>query len=281
MGISVAASAQKSGYPVYWASKGRSKQTRERAEKYKLSNAHTLWELCDTCSTILCVCPPDGAEKVGDRVLECGFTGLYVDANAISPERALRIGEKMSAAGVTFVDGSIIGGPAWEPGTTLYLSGEAAEEVVPYFSAGPLGTRVIGEEVGKASAIKMVYAAYTKGTTALLCAILATAEALGVRGELETRWAEDWDGFDEQATRRVLRVTSKAWRFAGEMDEIAATFSDAGVPGGFHEAAAVLYKRIAGFKDSPSTPDLGEVLAALIEEDGEHAVWGKPGDEGI
>ncbi|MCK7519679.1 MAG: DUF1932 domain-containing protein [Ignavibacteriales bacterium] len=47
-------------------------------------------------------------------------------------------------------------------------------------------------------------------------------------------------------------MTAKAWRFEGEMHEIASTFEGAGLPDGFHEAAAEIYHRMAGFKDSPA-----------------------------
>src|SRR6185436_14581844 len=103
---------------------------------------------------------------------------------AISPQRAERIGHAVTDAGAAFVDGGIIGGPAWKPGSTwLYLSGVDADKAAAYFSAGPLETQVIGEAIGKASALKMCFAAYTKGTTALLCAVLGAAEALDVRRE--------------------------------------------------------------------------------------------------
>jgi hypothetical protein len=112
----------------------------------------------------------------------------------------------------------------------------------------------------------MCYAAYTKGTTALLGAILATAESLGVREALAEQWNHDNPGFAEATDLRVRRVTAKAWRFAGEMEEIAATFRASGQPGEFHAAAAEVYRRLARFKDAPATPALEEVLAALLNE---------------
>src|SRR5690606_25556078 len=107
---------------------------------------------CERCEVIICVCPPHAAEDVAASVIECGFSGLYVDANAIAPQRAVRTGDKLAAAGIRFVDGSIIGGPAWEPGKTwLYLSGSEAQQAAECFAAGPLETSVIGDEIGKAS----------------------------------------------------------------------------------------------------------------------------------
>ena len=264
MGISVAASIQNSGHTVYWVSEGRSQATHERAAKFSLQDTGTLAALCETCTVIVSVCPPHVAEEIAAQVLGHAFRGLYLDANAISPQRAIRIEQAMQAAGVTFVDGGIIGGPAWEAGKTrLYLSGTAAAEAAACFSGGMLQANVIGESVGKASALKMCYAAYTKGTTALLCGVLAAAHELGVRGELEQEWARDEAGFAEEARERVRRVTSKAWRFEGEMAEIADTWLEAGLPSGFHAAAGEIYHRLAGFRDVASTPSLEEVLAAL------------------
>ena len=133
------------------------------------------------------------------------------------------------------------------------------------FSSGLLETKIIGDEIGKASALKICYAAYSKGTTALLAAVIATAESLGVRDELNQQWNMDDSGFVKQVEGRTTRVTAKAWRFEGEMREIASTFQETGLPDGFHESAAEVYRRMAGFKDSPETPKLEEVLKALLK----------------
>jgi 3-hydroxyisobutyrate dehydrogenase-like beta-hydroxyacid dehydrogenase len=264
MGISIAASARNSGHEVYWASEGRSASTRARAEQHGLRDAGTVAQLCGMCDIILCVCPPHAAEDVARDVKACGFKGVYVDANAISPERAQRIDESLAESGIAFVDGGIIGGPAWKPNSTwLYLSGQRADEIASCFSAGPLATRVIGPEIGKASALKMCYAAYSKGTTALLCAVLGAAEQLGVRDELFGQWSQDGGDLGTQAGPRAQAVTAKAWRFVGEMEEIAATFRAAGMPSGFHDAAAEMYGRLAHFKDA-APPALEDVLAALM-----------------
>jgi 3-hydroxyisobutyrate dehydrogenase-like beta-hydroxyacid dehydrogenase len=264
MGISIAACALRSGHRVCYASEGRSDATRARASEHHLRDLGTLVELCKTCSIIISVCPPHAAEDVAKQVIANGFNGLYLDANAVSPQKARRIGVMLSSAGIIFVDGGIIGGPAWTPGETwLYLSGNEAERIVDCFTAGSLETNIIGNEIGKASALKMCYAAYTKGTTALLTSILALAEASGVRAELSAQWERDEPGFSQQAELRARRVTAKAWRFAGEMDEIASTFESAGLPSGFHAAAGEVYRRLAGFKDVEELPGLKDVLFQL------------------
>src|SRR5262249_23238031 len=147
-----------------------------------------------------------------------------VDANAISPERACGIARHLTKAGIDFVDGGIIGPSACRPRTTwLYLSGARAAEAASYFSAGPLEAEVIGTEPGRASALKMCFAAYSKGSTALLCALLAAARHFGVFEELKHQWTRNGPDF-AAAEREIVRAAPKSWRFVEEMHEISATF---------------------------------------------------------
>lgn len=266
MGISLAASAQNSGHRAHWVATGRSEATTARAAKHDLVSCESLGEMCEQCAAIVSICPPHAAADVAKQVIDAGFSGLFVDANAIAPQRAVAIGKRLNDAGIRFVDGGVVGGPAWSPGSTwLYLSGEDADEAASYFSAGPLETEVIATEIGKASALKMCYAANTKGSTALICGVLGAAEQLGVSDALMRHWSRNGSKAAEQHAQQACRVTAKAWRFAGEMEEIAATFESVGLPGGFHEAAADIYTRMAGFKESAEQPDLAAVLAALLE----------------
>ena len=124
MGISIAASLQSAGQSVYWPREGRSAATRRRAEDHQLHPVASITELCATCDVIVCVCPPHAAEAAAAAVLQSGYAGLYCDGNAIAPRKAQAIGQRLLAAGIDFVDGSIIGPPAWKAGSTrFYLSG--------------------------------------------------------------------------------------------------------------------------------------------------------------
>ena len=264
MGVTVALAAQNSDLQVYWVSEGRSTGTRSRAEKIELNDASSMSNMCGICSTIICVCPPSAALGIAEQVALSGYRGMYIDANAISPQHSQQIGQVLHEAGIRYVDGSIIGPPAWKENTTrLYLSGEQAGQAASCFTAGPLGVHLIGESIGQASALKMCYAAYTKGTSALLCAILAAAEALNVRRELLSEWSMSAPNLAEDAANRVRWVTAPAWRFEGEMEQIASTFDSVGIPGGFHLAAAEIYSRLSGYKDLPP-PELDEVIASLL-----------------
>ena len=269
MGISIAASLKTAGHEVLWSSNGRSPTSRERAAKHELSDLRSLAALGDACEIILSVCPPHAAEAVARSVVEHGFRGIFCDGNAIAPQKSRAIGESLSNAGIAYVDGSIVGPPAWQPGSTrFYMSGPRAIEIASLFDGSLTEAIVIGEEIGRASALKMVFAAQTKGFTALISAIQATAESLGVRADLDREWERRDPDIVAKNRKRVRGVTEKAWRFTGEMQEIAATFEGTGVPNGFFLAAHEVYQRMAQFKDAEELPALEQVLAALLDVDG-------------
>ncbi len=216
---------------------------------------------------VVSVCPPHAAEEVARAVAAAGFGGLYLDANAISPARARRVGEVIAAAGARLVDGGIIGGPAWQAGSTrLYLSGPDAGEVAALFADGPFEAVTLAGPPGAASALKMAYAAYTKGSAALVAGILAVATREGVDAALLAEWGRGDGRLASEYERLIGAAVPKAWRYVGEMEEIAATFAAAGLPSGFHEAAAALYRRLEEYRDVDPAPPTGEVVARLLRD---------------
>jgi 3-hydroxyisobutyrate dehydrogenase-like beta-hydroxyacid dehydrogenase len=264
MGSFLAASARNTLGTVYWCPEGRSAATRTRAEQQGLTEISSLEEFCRRCSIIVSVCPPHAADAQADAVVAAQFKGIYVDANALSPATMQSLGARLQTSGLRVVDGGIIGLASYKPGTTwLYLSGPDAAEVAACFSAGPIEVSVLGTELGQASALKMCFAAWNKGKNALLSAVLATADDLGVRAALEQQWDIYEPGFSTASTERLCGIARKAWRFGGEMDEIAETLQASGVPHEFFTAAAELYRRESAFKDSTTPPSLEQLLAAV------------------
>ncbi len=264
MGAPVGAAAKSNGHRVCWASEGRSEASRQRASDVGLEDCTTLAALSATSHIILSICPPTDAFHVAQQVMATGFTGTFVDCNAVAPQTTREIGNFVRQAGAAYVDGGIIGGPPSQKNnnTILHLSGPGARAVANIFAGTMLGTNVIDENIGTASALKMVYSAYSKGTAALQAAILAVAEREGVLEQLDQQWGDE---FSEQARRRVTYVSARAWRWAGEMEEVSATFSAAGLPGGFHHAAAETYARLAAFKDIGSDR-IEPVIEALLHK---------------
>src|SRR5262249_54250264 len=86
--------------------------------------------------------------------------------------------------------------------TRLYLSGAEAGLVAGLFSGSFVDARVLPGEVGTASAVKMAYAAWTKGTAALLLAIGELARAEGVEGALHEEWRVSLPGLPERGGGR-------------------------------------------------------------------------------
>jgi 3-hydroxyisobutyrate dehydrogenase-like beta-hydroxyacid dehydrogenase len=264
MGTSVGAAARSQGARVVWAREGRSSATARRAEAACFEALPDLAALVRASDVIISVCPPHGAEDLANDVIAAGFKGLYVDANAIRPERARRISEMVMAAGGRFVDGGIVGVMPKAPGETrFYLSGPDASEVAALFQGSLQEPVVISNQPGAASALKMAYAAWNKGAIALRLAVTALAHAEGVDEAFAAEWAKSQPGLMDKTRSDGPRVSAKAWRWVGEMEEIAATFEANGLPGGFHEAAGQVYEGMARFKDGPR-PSFDEVMAAIL-----------------
>ena len=237
MGAAVGAALREQGHRVAWASEGRSAETLARAEAAGLADVASLAAV-GRSDVVLSICPPHAALEVARSVGP--FEGVFVDANAISPATARAVAEVVGAAGGRYVDGGIVGSPPREAGTTrLYLSGDGAEEVRELFAGSMLDARA----VPNASALKMAYAAWTKGTAALLLAIRELARAEGVEDELLAEWDLSQPELRERHARAERSAEAKGWRWVGEMEEIAASFEADGLPGGFHQAAAEMYRR--------------------------------------
>lgn len=258
MGATVAAACAGT---VLWASEGRSQASRTRAAGAGLTDTGDIASLVSAADVVISVCPPHGAVALAEAVADAGFVGCYVDANAVAPATARRIASRFER----FVDGGLIGPPAVQPGTTrLYLSGSDAARVAARFDGSALEPRVLsGGGPGTASALKMAYASWTKGTSALLAAVAALAAAEGVADDLLSEWDMSLPGVAKRLAGTASEVAPKAWRWTGEMDEIAATFADAGLPDGFHRAAGDVYRRLGAFKDSPGIT-VEEMLEALL-----------------
>jgi 3-hydroxyisobutyrate dehydrogenase-like beta-hydroxyacid dehydrogenase len=251
MGASVGAAARRGGAEVLWASEGRSASTHARATAEGLRDVGTLQKLVAVSDIILSVCPPGAAADVAHAVASSRFSSIYVDANAVSPATARQVGAIVEKGGATFVDGGIIGPPARSMGSTrLYLSGPSAHQVAVLFTAGPLEAIVLEDGAGTASALKVAFASYTKGTMALLMAIRAFAHAEGVDAALLQEWERTLPALPSQSAGAVSGSARKAWRFVSEMEEIAQAFTAAGLPDGFHRAAADLYRRLGRYKDA-------------------------------
>jgi 3-hydroxyisobutyrate dehydrogenase-like beta-hydroxyacid dehydrogenase len=264
MGSAIGACLARRGFRVVWASSGRSAATRSRAIAAGLEDVGSMERALGAADMALSVCPPHGSLALAREVARHAFGGVFVDANAISPETARSVGRAVEKAGASFVDGGIIGPPPVEASgrSRLYLSGGPARDVAALFAGTHLEAIALDAPAGAASALKACYAAWTKGATALLAAIRALAESEGVEAALLAEWRLSQPGVDKRS-EVITAQARKAWRWIGEMEEIAASFEAAGLPGGFHLAAADLYRRLEGLKAGDAPPALSQVTAMI------------------
>jgi 3-hydroxyisobutyrate dehydrogenase-like beta-hydroxyacid dehydrogenase len=238
MGAAIGAMLVERGHDVLWRPQGRSGQTARRAAAAGLTGVEDF----DGAEMILSVCPPHAALDVA-RTLQ-GTEALVIDANAVSPMTADRIGAVFAGR---WVDGGIVGPPPDREGTTrLYLSGPHAGQAADLFEGTRLEPVVLSGSPVAASAVKMAYAAWTKGSAALLLATLQSAQANGVEDALRAEWSRSQPSLGARSQGAADSAAAKGWRWVGEMNEIAATFAAAGLPSGFHEAAAEMFERAAG-----------------------------------
>jgi 3-hydroxyisobutyrate dehydrogenase-like beta-hydroxyacid dehydrogenase len=232
---------------VLWASEGRSEATRKRAESFR--DVGTVRELVAASDVVISLCPPGIAEDVAGEVAAEGFGGIYLEANAIAPERVKRI-----AAYLRCVDGSVIS----RSDVNLYLSGDADDvaAIAALFPEGEVKPIALEGRVGAASALKMAFGGWNKIGTALTAQAYAIARAYGVDDALAA------EGVDAE---RFVRSARKAWRWAPEMEEVAETAEALGLPGGMGRGAADLFRRWEAHRDQPG--DLEELLRDLSRED--------------
>lgn len=265
MGHAVAQVLIDKGMPVITNLSGRSDHTRALARSVGIEDVSSYEQIVRSTDLILSIVAPAEAQNVAQNVAQAlentGAKTTLVDCNAVSPTTAEEIAVVISDAGGRFVDASIIGPPPRKEGTTrFYASGRHAEVFAELGEFG-LNVCLLNWHIGQASGLKMAYAAFTKGTAALSTELLVAAHAMDLYDPLvEELQLSQLEAY-ESMVRAVPAVPKTARRWAGEMDEIARTFSHLGLTPKVHEGAAEVFR----FVDASPLPGTGSGTS-----DGEH-----------
>ncbi|QBD75772.1 NAD(P)-dependent oxidoreductase [Ktedonosporobacter rubrisoli] len=278
MGHAIAADLHQHSMNVITNLHGRSERTRSLARTAGINEVPDDETLVREADILLSIMPPANAYALGERigaVLQRSKTELlFVDCNAIAPRTAQALDKLLTEAGAAFVDGGIIGGPprSGQEGPHLYVSGTRAADVALLNEYG-LDVRVVGSQPGQASGLKMCYASVTKGLTALATEALVAGRALGLQEALLAE-LQDLPVF-ASLKRSVPGMPPKAYRWVGEMQEIARTFADLGLPPQMPEGAAALYSFVESTELGLETPEqrqrgqtleeVAEILAAALQ----------------
>ncbi|EST38908.1 hypothetical protein N566_04970 [Streptomycetaceae bacterium MP113-05] len=261
MGAAVAAQLCDHGTTVLWCSDGRSTATRRRATEGGLTEVPSLASLVVRSQVLLSICPPAAAESVAGEVAAHQFAGVYVEANAVTPERVARIAGALPRA--TVVDSSLIGSPprgGKQPRLFFSGPGEAVEQVKELFAGTDVRTRRLGVELGQASALKLAYTSYQKASRVLAALSYALASDHDVKGEL-LEIAEERPGSYLAETGYFAKAAARAWRWGPELVEAAELLESCGLPGEPMRGAAEALSRWDGERDAELR--LEEALARL------------------
>lgn len=267
MGAAFGAQLRVRRHTVLWCPDGRSDATRRRAEDAGLEAA-ALPELVSRCDVLLSLCPPAAAEELAAAVAEvgAGSKALYVEANAVAPSRVQWIAERLASVPMAVVDAAVVGSPpVGGKKPTLYLAGapEQIERIIDLFAGTDVRTRVLGDEIGKASALKLAYTSYQKVSRVLAAVAYGAADAYGVGDELLEIAAKRTQSYLVE-TDYIPKTAARAWRWGPEIEDAAVLLAEAGLPDSLMHAAAATLARWDGSKDT--SLDIAGALEALRTE---------------
>jgi 3-hydroxyisobutyrate dehydrogenase-like beta-hydroxyacid dehydrogenase len=259
MGQAIASVLNQHGLKTIAALAERSDRTRQLAAAANIKDVGSLKQLVIESDVVLSILVPAAASEVAGQVADVissvGKSILYVDANAISPQKVKNIAQLIESKGGQFVDASIIGPPPRVPNRTrIYASGKQAVELQQLRDYG-LDIRLIGDEVGNASGLKMCYAALTKGLTAIGTELLIAAHRLDLDQELWDEVSSSQPELAKILTRSLPSMTPKAHRWIGEMEEIAETFKALELTERIFQGAADVYRLVKETSLGKETPE--------------------------
>ncbi len=249
MGAGVGGRLVERGLHVITSLAGRSAASAERARAAGMVAASDA-EVAQADYFLSIVPPADAlatAERMAALIAPNNKKPVYVDCNAVSPQTKRSIGAIVTGAGSPFVDVAILGGPPkpGNDGPMLIASGDESDRFVALGDFG-LRVRAIAGGPGAATSLKNSYAGITKGTTALASMMMLAATRAGVAGELLTELNRSHPAFVATFNRAIPDMFGKAYRFNGEMEEIADFAGEDPAARKVYEAFAEFYTRIAG-----------------------------------
>jgi 3-hydroxyisobutyrate dehydrogenase-like beta-hydroxyacid dehydrogenase len=265
MGSGVAARLVERGARVLTNLEGRSAASAERARSAGVEIAPDDDALVSGADFILSIVPPARAGELAMRLLpairKATPRPLYVDCNAIAPQTLAGIARPFLDEGLPFADAGIIGGPPMPEGYTpvIYASGEAAGYLARLNNYG-LDIRAFAKGIGDASALKMAYAGTTKGAHAVMISMMLGAQRAGVGEAFVAEMKSSQAGRLEAAVRQMPMVLRKAYRWDGEMEEIAKFLDPEAGGSEIFRGAAELYRDLA--RDFEAGPE-AERMALL------------------
>jgi len=259
---------------------GRSSRTKELSEQAGITDVPNINDLVEQSDVLMSVtvseAVPGLCREIADAVKATGTDLLFAECNAIAPELSKDMEGVLNEGGARYVDASIIGGPPRNGSSPrVYASGNNVAEFLQFRDFG-LDVRDLGDRLGRASGIKMCYAAMTKGTTALHAELLIAAEKMGLTEEVMTEFAGSQSAAVTRMEGWIPTMPAKSRRWVSEMEEIEKTFADLGLTPNIFKGVADMYRMIGATPlgdENPETRDkdrnLAETVRIIAESSGD------------
>lgn len=226
MGAGVGRALVESGARVITSLEGRSQASAGRAAKAGVEVVHDDGALVAPADFVLSIVPPSRSAELAERLLpriRCvDRKPVFVECNAVAPATVRQIAAPFQTEGLPFVDAGIIGAPPapGRPAPRFYASGGAVGRLEELRKFG-MDVRPLSSEVGDASALKMAYGGINKGLQALGAALILGAVRGGVSQALWQEMQDSQPAVLQLLTRALPKMYAKAYRWIGEMEEIA------------------------------------------------------------
>ena len=271
MGSRVAGELRHNGLDVTTCLEGRSNRSRKLATRAGMRAVDNLETLVADADLLLSIIPPSAAVEFARRIVplmeQTASKALFVECNAVAPATVREIAGIAADHGVDFQDVGIVGTPprAGRIPVRFYTSGPH-EDALRRIETAKISVKPLGAEIGRASAMKMMYASLNKGTNALRAAAMLAARQLGVNDELQEELAHSLPDVHKAMLARMPNIACDAARWTGEMREIASTYRDAGLTSGFHEGAGWIYEVLSNSPIAEESRDEADAKKRSIDE---------------
>jgi len=248
MGHAVAGVLVNKGFNVLTVLDGRSNLTRSRAKRSNMEEVTDLNELVVRSDFVFSIMPPESAKDfasvVASEIQNTDESTVFVDCNAISPNTTNLIANDLNRSGAKMLNIGIIGPPPGRGSVTKFYASGADVEQLSFLDSNAIKFVPVGDDITKASSIKMCYAGLTKGLMTLHTSVLVAAELLGISKEIQLELEASQQYHWEAMNRRISTYACDAKRWAGEMVEISETFGSAGLTPNLHKGAAEVFRML-------------------------------------
>ncbi len=203
---------------------GADEQALQHARVFR---SNSVAELCAQAELIFSAVTASDAFDVAEETAKYASPNtIFIDLNSASPGTKKRGAAVLSAAAAHYVDAGVMTSvPTYGIRVPILLGGPHATSVAETLRTWGMDVKVVSDQIGVASAIKMSRSIMIKGLEALVIESYTTARAYGVEDFVlptltETFPSIDWE---KQGDYFFSRVVQHGKRRAEEMAEAANT----------------------------------------------------------